>query len=189
MHCKSQLYCKSQWRQPSDNILWFVFLPFHWAQLLGVCILYHHRMSIPTIMSIITNMFCCVYFITVYRSTSLIIYQAPVTLATLSDARFCTRDENKLPRKAVTINFDYQNQDILHTHQMGTKVLVKFSFLNKFNIILKAAAPKCLYFILAVLQTDSEFSCQTGQVRFRISLLRLKFTCLQKCMCLAMFKC
>ncbi len=40
----------------------------------------------------------------------------------------------------------------------------------------------------AVLQTDSDFSCQTGQVRFRSYFSRLKFCCPQKYMCLAMSK-
>ncbi len=40
----------------------------------------------------------------------------------------------------------------------------------------------------AVLQTDPDFSCQTGQVRFRIYLPGLKYGCPQKCMCVAMSK-
>ncbi len=35
----------------------------------------------------------------------------------------------------------------------------------------------------------TDFSCQTGQVRFRIYLLRLKFGCPQICMCLTKCKC
>ncbi len=45
------------------------------------------------------------------------------------------------------------------------------------------------YKVVSAANRLTEFSCQTGQVRFMIYLPRLKFSCPQKCICLAMSKC